>query len=222
MPSKQKLFYLLIACLFSLAPLRALSQDAATGARYGLNFVKQSDQGTWYQDAKGKASLLLLKDYQFVDPIANKQVVYDYSLKNKTQNYEVRVRFDKLTPTLEEFQACQKKNQEKPGSCSMAHPDAASATWAQAMLMNLSGGQLGQFTFFPADAVKNEFNADWGLTSSVFKLKDKTFSGPYSLGQITQVHKNGIGTYTMIYVFDDKALHDSLFEKVFYALTFLK
>lgn len=55
-----------------------------------------------------------------------------------------------------------------------------------------------------------EFGADWGLTSDVFKIADSDFAGPYPVGMLYQVHKNGAGTYTIFHVADGVDTHIAL------------
>ncbi|MFO1518711.1 MAG: hypothetical protein U1F57_03455 [bacterium] len=203
----------------SLEPGKAGSA-ANSRTTFGLNLVKEEASGTLYHDPRGNADVFVPKGYQFALPVSNKQVSYNFGLKNQTRPYEVRLRFDPLSPTLQEHAACEKKNKERPGSCVMVNPDKMTPVWAQTMLMNLDGGKPGNFESFPEKAVKLEFGADWGYTSGVFELKDRDFAGSYRQGQIVQIHKNGVGTYTIFFLFQDPKTHLDVFQKIFHLVKF--
>jgi hypothetical protein len=171
---------------------------AAAGKPYHLKFEDADENGAVYSLEKVDAQILVPVGYHLVPAVHSEQVNYDFAVKHDTKAYEVRFRFDAMHNDAKAAADCKAKNAQEPGSCFMADLDAKSDAWASTFRANLSGGEDGRLTFFPDAAVDDEFGGDWGLTSDVFDLKDKDFAGPYALAQFTQIHRNGVGTFTVI------------------------
>ena len=70
--------------------------------------------------------------------------------------------------------------------------------------LNISGGKLPQHTIFPTEAVKKEFNADWGAT--VNTLVGEEFGQDYKYCLLVYIHKNGFGDAYTFYLADDTDL----------------
>lgn len=188
---------------------------------YGLELVSAGEDGDILYDKRGNADIFLPKGYELAAPVPNKQVTYDFGMKHKTENYEIRIRFDRpLGPSADEKKGAAGK---EPGSrtVSFVDPGKPSLGWAQSMGINLSGRPVSHFEIFPDLAVKKEFGADWGITSEAFKLKDPDFSGKYIYARIAaQVHKKGAGIYTIFQLFDSPDTDARLRNEAFHAVKF--
>lgn len=197
----------------SPAPSQAQDEDkklADAGRPFKLEFTQREDGIAVYHDKAANAWVFVPPGYHLAPPVKNSQVAYNFALKNDTAVYEVRIRFSPPMFSKQRLAECRDRNRKSPGTCTMADPDAKTPMVALMMRMNLSGGEQGRMTFFPDQAVGQEFGGDWGLTSDVFSLKDPDFAGPYTVGQINQVHKNGVGTYSLIHVGDTLQTHADL------------
>lgn len=194
----------------------------------GLRFEGQGADGTLYYDKRADAEVFLPAGYQIVPPVPNRQVVYDFGMKHEKDPFEVRVRFDPpLGPSPEQRRECEEKNKKEPGSCEMVgmDPEVPSPAWALSMQMNLSQNfdaesLLRDFRFFPPKAVKNEFGADWGVSGPPFEIKDPDFAGPFKYCQLVQVHKNGIGSYSIFQLYNSVEDYLKLHQGAFYVVKF--
>jgi len=97
--------------------------------------------------------------------IKNSQMNYEYAVKFPGHNFEVRYALRPLDSLMKQFEAMKKD----PGVISNISPNKFYPMSFQAILLNISGGRLGKGTIkmFPPEAVKKEFNADWGATCMV-------------------------------------------------------
>ena len=223
MTTKKTLTFCAAGVLLGIAVLPTVAKTKISPMppkTYGLEFVKSSQDGAVYRDKRGNADILLPRDYEFVAPVANKQVLYDFGMKHRTETYEIRVRFDRpLGPSAEERKRIEK---EQPGSKVVsADPARPSTAWAQTMGMNLSGRPISHFELFPEKAVKREFGADWGITSEAFALSDPDFAGKYAFARIVaQVHKKGVGSYTVFQLFSSTETDEKLRGNAFHIVKF--
>lgn len=192
-----------------------------TPEKFGLEFVADREDGAAFYDKRGNADIFLPKGYDLVAPVPNRQVTYDFGMKHRTENYEIRVRFDRPLGVS----AGQRKELERtrPGSklVSFVDPGKPSTAWAQSMGINLSGQPVSHFEIFPDKAVKKEFGADWGVTSEAFGLKDPDFAGRYSFARIAaQVLKKDAGSYTIFQLFNSTGTDAELRDEAFHIVKF--
>lgn len=213
----------LVLCAAAPAPAPAAAAReklAAAGKPFHLRLEDADENGAVYSLEKVDAQILVPPGYHLVPPVRSKQVNYDFGIKHDAKAYEVRFRFDAMHNDNKAAADCKAKNAKEPGSCVMADLDAKNDAWAATFRANLSGGEDGRLTFFPDAAVDDEFAGDWGLTSDVFALKDKDFAGPYALAQFAQIHRNGVGTFTVIHVAKDIETHSALNLGAFHVIRF--
>src|SRR5438270_11247339 len=181
---------LALACATAAAPPPPASPPRAPGPddAFGLQFERRTEQGTLYLDPRGNAEVFVPKGFRLVAPVESRQLAYDFAIKHETLPYEVRVRFDRPSATRKQLDECREKNRAQPGSCAMADPDHRSSMLAQTIGLNL-GGEM-RFAASDDAWVRERYAADWGLSGPVFTIGDKNFAGPYSVAQISQVHRN--------------------------------
>jgi hypothetical protein len=173
------------------------------GAAFGLQLVRRDAGRAIYFDPRSNADVIVPDGYELVPAVRNLQVLYDFGIKHTRAAYEIRLRFDPYP--WEQVEDCAARNRRQPGSCVMADPDAESPVWAMTFRMNLSGGERGTLSAFQDAAVKEYFGGSWGLASDVFEITAADFAGPYLIGQLHQIHKNIVGTYTIVHVADSVA-----------------
>ena len=133
------------------------------------------------------------KKYIEVKPIENGQMNYEKAYKHPTERFEVRyaIRKHDLGITKQIFEMT---------------------------VLNISGGQLPEYTPFSAEAVKNEFGADAGATVMV-KVGEE-FGQDYKYCLLVYIHKNGTGDGYIFYLADDNKLITDLMMPIFHALKF--
>jgi hypothetical protein len=105
----------------------------------------------------------------FTDPIGfievpvvkNGQMHYEYALKDTARNFEIRYAVSPLDSVFMQFNAMKSQ-----GTIMAVGPNKLYYTAFVSTMVNISNSKMGKMNTFPADAVKQEFNADWG--SAIF------------------------------------------------------
>lgn len=135
------------------------------------------------------------KDFIETEPIENRQMNYEKAYKHLTERFEVRyaIRNNKLNIPKQIFEMT---------------------------VLNISGGQLPEYTPFGEGAVKKEFGADAGAT--VMVNVGKEFGQDYKYCLLVFIHKNNIGDGYIFYLADDNKIITDLMMPIFHALTFKK
>lgn len=133
------------------------------------------------------------KDYIEIEPIENRQMNYEKAYKHPTERFEVRyaIRNQNFGFYKQIFEMT---------------------------VLNISGGQLPEYTPFGTEAVKNEFGADAGAT--VMVKVGKEFGQDYKYCLLVYIHKNGMGDGYIFYLADDKKTINDLMMPIFHALKF--
>lgn len=133
------------------------------------------------------------EDYKEVQPIENGQMNYEKAYRHPTEKFEVRYAIRK-------------------------HEFSFYKQIFEVTVLNISGGQLPEYTNFHPEAVKNEFGADGGATVAVPVIKE--FGQDYQYCLLVYIYKKGIGDGYIFYMADDKSLIPTLMEPIFHALRF--
>lgn len=150
--------------------------------------------------------------------IENRQMNYEYALKSKDKNFEVRYAIRPMDNKLKEYAEAKKRGDL------MIHPNNWKETVFQATLLNIGIGgsdshQLPNITFFDSTAVRKEFNADWGATA--FANLGPEFGGDtYKYCIAVTIHKDFVGDAYFFYVSDNRDDIGALMEKPFHSLKF--
>mgnify|MGYP001144088624 CR=1 FL=1 len=133
------------------------------------------------------------KDYIEIEPIENRQMNYEKAYKHPNERFEVRyaIRNNKFNISKQIFEMT---------------------------VLNISGGQLPEYTLFGTESVKKEFGADVGATVVVEVCKE--FGQDYKYCLIVFIHKNGVGDGYIFYLADNKELISNLMMPIFHALRF--
>ncbi len=147
-----------------------------------------------------------LKDFKPIKCEENKDQFYQFALYNKELNVEIRY--------------CIRKQTKEFKVLSNNYSDLIFKT----IIMNLTHGNRDDFMLFPEEAVKKEFNADWGASTAV--ELDCEFGKNYKYCSITALHKNNVGEAYIFYLFDDLKMFDNTLGNMennwFYTLKFKK
>jgi hypothetical protein len=128
-------------------------------------------------------------------PIENGQMNYEYALITKGKDFEVRYAIRPLDNLIKEYNENEKN--KKPGDINI-HPNKLYAALFEATVLNISGGQFPEPTVFDKNAVKEEFNADWGATN--FVEVGEEFGQKYKYCVIVAIHKDNLGDAYCFYL----------------------
>lgn len=55
----------------------------------------------------------------------------------------------------------------------------------------------------PERLAAQEFGADWGLLTPSFRLNERLATGPYRVGVLLYLHKNGVGNHSVVFLASD-------------------
>lgn len=147
--------------------------------------------------------------------VANSRMNYDYAIKHETKHFEVRFALRPLNDLIKAYKELEKN--KKDGDINL-NPNKFYQTSLQATVLNISGGQMPQFSQFPPQAVKAEFNAEWGATS--FFEVGKEFGQTYKYCMVVAIHKDNLADAYYFYLSDKQETINELAEPVFHCLKF--
>jgi len=181
-----------------------------------LTSFSLSDLPKAFTELLGRAKMTFEKPIGLVetDPIENEQMNYEYALITKSKDFEVRYAIRPLDELINEY-----NENKKNGKLGVSvHPNKLYSTAFEATVLNISGGQFPEPTIFDKEAVKEEFNADWGATS--FVEVGKEFGQDYKYCVVVAIHKDNSGDAYCFYLSKNKANISDNMEKLFHLLKF--
>lgn len=155
------------------------------------------------------------KGFVETDIIANRQMNYDYAIKHMTKQLEVRFALRPLNNLIRSYTELEKN--KKPGDFNI-HPNRLYQTSLQTTILNISDGRTANFRQFPSQAVKAEFNADWGATA--FIEVSKEFGQNYKYCMVVALHKDNLADAYYFYLSDKQETINELIGPVFHCLKF--
>lgn len=151
---------------------------------------------------KGNLDFKMPGNFDTVSIISNPDMNYELALKSKTKDLEIRYSIRPLKERIEQFEKREKDTAIKMSAGS--HPNKMYPAVLLAVIMNTSGNhqQVPGFKSFPPEAVKKEFNADWGATT-VYPLKS-VFGKGYSNCMMVALHRDDQADVYIFYLFNNK------------------
>lgn len=147
--------------------------------------------------------------------IENRQMNYEYALKYPATDFEVRYAVRPLDNLLKDY--AQKEKNKQPGDINI-HPNKLHNSLLQAAIMNISGGQQPEIKTFDKNAVKQEFNADWGALA--FFETGKEFGQDYKYCLVVAIHKDDVADAYFFYLAKSRDRFDELMQPAFHSLKF--
>lgn len=132
-------------------------------------------------------------EYKEIACIENRQMNYERAYKHPKEKFEVRY-------------AIRSHNLEIAQSI------------FEATVLNISGGQLPEYSMFKPEAVQKEFGADMGAT--VIVEVGEEFGQDYAYCLLVFLHKKRIGDAYIFYLADDGQLIPELMKPLFHSLKF--
>ena len=151
------------------------------------------------------------------DPIENKQMNWELAYKHATKKFEVRYAIRPMDDALKVYE--EREANKKEGDINI-HPNKWYRSTFEMTVLNISGGQLPEYTVFDAQAVKKEFNADWGATTSVEVVEE--FGKGYTFCLFVFIHKENLGDGYIFYMADEADVISEEMGAIFHALKFQK
>jgi hypothetical protein len=160
-------------------------------------------------------SIQSYQDLVSIRPANNGDVLYHTAFKSKNGEFEIRVRYEPMAGVLEKH-----AESKKPNSKTVVVPanNMFQMTFMVCMMNILQSENAPRMTGFPPKAVKEEFNADAGLTS--FGQGKSQFLGKYSFVLAYAIHKSDIGDVHVYYLFNDPKKGQEFYRNHFYPVKF--
>ena len=150
-----------------------------------------------------------------LSPVKNGQMNYEYAVKSPDKGFEVRYTVRPLDSLLMKYAEFEKN--KAPGSAQISpnkfYPAAFIAT-----MMNITGGHMSKVVPYNTEAVKKEFNADWGATCIGNVTGD--FGKGYTYCMAVAIHKDNVGDAYYFYLSDNQDNLKTMLTPVFHALVF--
>lgn len=156
---------------------------------------------------------------------SNPDMNYELAIKSKTDSFEIRYAIRPLGKRIESFEKMAADTANGRKVFANAHPNKSYQTLFMTVLINTSiqaqaGGApaIPRFGAFKPDAVKSEFNADWGATSGY--APRITFERTYKNCMTVALHKDNAADVYIFYLFNDKETMMRLMPAAFHAIKF--
>lgn len=184
----------------------ALILTSFSSNKLPLNFTDQLE--------RGGLVFQMPENFKEVPIIQNRHMNYEYAIKHKKKNFEVRFAIRPLDHLLEDYN--QKEQNKKSGDINI-HPNQLFKSLMQVTLLNISG-QLPEIEEFGKEAVKKEFNADWGAVTFVEVRKE--FGQKYKYCMIVALHKENVADAYIFFLSDKSKGFEELMNLAFYSLKF--
>jgi hypothetical protein len=165
---------------------------------------------------RGKMTFQQPEGYEKTKIIQNKQMNYEYAIKHTKENLEIRYAIRPLDSYLRDYDKWEKDTSEGKGI--LIHPNKWYKTSMQTTALNISGGQFPQIAEFEPEAVKQEFNADWGA-SAIVPLGQE-FGQDYQFCMFVALHKDNCADAYCFILSDKRENFKKITEIEYYSLKF--
>jgi len=204
---------------FLLVGMFSLSMSFPSGSKVPDSFMKLVEAN--------ELEFRMPDSFKIISTHKNPDMSYDFALKSKTKDIEIRYAIMPLKDLVDSFE-----KSKTDTSMKVINPDAKFAKMVLWMsTYNIADSVFGGFdsletnpmykalTSFPAEDVKHDFNADWGAFATL--IPRKTFAKGYDHCIIVVIHKSKIANACMVYLYNKTEDTNTIFKnEVFDALRF--
>lgn len=147
--------------------------------------------------------------------VKNNQMNWDITYSDGSGSSEIRYAIQPLGKLIERYEEFEKSKQE---GNAMIHPNTIHFSALQATVLSIAGGRLPELEEFDSQAVKSEFNADWGATTLI--RPTGRFAQEFSLCRIIALHKDDYADAYILFMANNENDLQKLMAKNFYQLLF--
>ena len=150
----------------------------------------------------------------------NPDVLYQYAVKHKSKKVEIRYSIFSLKDEVKEYNEYLKHKNDKANiKMVLTDPNKGYELFAATVVMNISQSENTKgITEFKPEAVKHDFNADWG--TSFYIENNSEYGKGYKYSCVVAIHKHNIANAFIVYLFDDgKEIKDEMLSS-FYNLKY--
>lgn len=146
--------------------------------------------------------------------IPNDDMEYDYAIKYPDRDFELRYA---IRPIL--WKTYANDTIRKEIESQRPFRNSSYGTVLETIILNITGGKEYQCRAFDKDAVKTEFNADWGATS--FVELNSGFGKGYKYCMIVTIHKDDVADAYYFYLSNTKENFSANMDPLFHTLKFV-
>jgi len=151
--------------------------------------------------------------YKITEVKENRDLQYSFAIINSEGTMEVRYSLFPMKKMLDAYE----KSKKNPNEI-MINPNNIYVGLMTANGMNMTSGIMPRIGDFPTQAVKEEFNADYG-GNSFFEFNCE-FGKGYKYGQFVCLHKENVADVVITFMSNDRNTHSDLMDIPFHALKF--
>jgi hypothetical protein len=138
---------------------------------------------------------------------------YDYAIKYPDKDFELRYA---LRPIR--YKVYASDDEKKETESQRAFRNSSKVTIFKTVILNITGGKDYEVQAFDKDAVKKEFNADFGITSFVDLNSD--FGKGYKYCMLVMIHKDDVADAYYFYLSNTKDKFSENMNALFHTLRF--
>jgi hypothetical protein len=138
---------------------------------------------------------------------------YALALKNDTADFEIRYIYWPLQQEITQYKKCRADT-----GCKMKDPNSTYKERMMPEIIKLTGGIQPVISTFPKDALRSEVHADEG--GFVFFQPAAAYAEGYSVMQTVAFHKDNVADVLVVYLSNNRKLHELLMPAVFTALIY--
>lgn len=178
----------------------------------GKAAVKSAQEFTTEVDSSGLI-YKMPEGYHAIPVKENPYLAYAFAIKHNSEDFEIRYIYWSIAKEAEDYKKCKLDT-----NCKMEDPNSGYRNRIQTALLPLTNGNGGFIAKFPKEEVNKEFNGDEG-GYTFFKLTSD-FAKDYSVAQAVTLHKENIADILIIYLSNNRTLHEQLMLAPFDALKF--
>lgn len=175
--------------------------------------------------AEGLLYFKMPENFDTVPVYPNPDMTYDLAIKSKTDSFEIRYAIRPLRERIAHFEKMAADTSNGNKVFASAHPNKMYQAVFTTVLLNTSSQPraavtpaIPRFGAFKPEAVKNEFNADWGATSGY--VPRATFDSHYKNCMTVTLHKDDAADVYVFYLYNNKETMMRLMPSTFQAIRF--
>jgi len=145
--------------------------------------------------------------------ISNKDMRYDYAVKYPDRDFELRYSISPIQTKKNRNDTLTSENKEQ-----IKFRNSNYSIILKAIILNITGGVQYKIQEFDNNAVKEEFNADWGAMT--FVELNSAFGKGYKYCMIVAIHKNDVADAYYFYLSNTKDKFSENQDPLFHTLKF--
>jgi hypothetical protein len=147
--------------------------------------------------------------------IENEDMNYEYALKYPDKDFVIRYA---IRPITYKVYANEEVKNELEGQ--KGFRNSQYEIIFKTVMLNLTGGKEYKYTVFDTDAVKSEFNANWGVTTFIDLNPNGEFGKGYKYCMFIAIHKHDIADAYYFYLANTKDQFMDNVDPLFHSLKF--